>query len=119
MFLLQNVCAGTAFGGGFWCNGNLVSEGATRYEVLSECGEPDFKDLRFEKRVKRDYYRNLFPRGEWGWYREQEFYREPYLAIEEVVIEEWTYNFGPARFIRYLIFENGRLSQIETGEYGF
>ncbi|MGD8614030.1 MAG: DUF2845 domain-containing protein [Desulfobacterales bacterium] len=30
----------------------------------------------------------------------------------------WIYNFGPTRFIYYLTFVNGRLSRIQTGEYG-
>ena len=56
---------------------------------------------------------------QWRWYREKELYREPYLAVEDILIEEWTYNLGPTRFIRYLIFENGRLVDIKTGDYGF
>ncbi|WP_082048073.1 DUF2845 domain-containing protein [Geoalkalibacter ferrihydriticus] len=39
----------------------------------------------------------------------------PYPAV----VDEWTYNFGPRRFLLHLIFENGRLRQIETGGYGF
>lgn len=104
---------------GFWCANNLITEGMSRFEVISRCGEPDYKDIRFEKRIKRDYYRDLFMAEQWRWYREQELYREPYLAVEEVVIEEWTYNLGPTRFLRYLIFENGRLVDIKTGDYGF
>jgi hypothetical protein len=30
----------------------------------------------------------------------------------------WIYNFGPTRFIYYLTFVNGRLTRIQTGEYG-
>ena len=104
---------------GFWCSNNLITEGTSRFKVLSQCGEPDYKDIRFEKRIKRDYYRDLFMSEQLRWYREKELYREPYLAVEEILIEEWTYNLGPTRFIRYLIFENGRLVDIKTGDYGF
>jgi hypothetical protein len=104
---------------GLWCGNALITEGTSRFEVLARCGEPDYKIARFEKRIKRDYYRDLFMAERWRWYREEELYREPYLAVEEVLIEEWTYNLGPTRFIRYLIFENGKLVDIKTGDYGF
>lgn len=37
---------------------------------------------------------------------------------EKVKIDEWTYNRGPAEFIRYLRFENGILTNIATGDKG-
>ena len=103
----------------FWCGGKLITEGLTKYEILSRCGEPDHKDFRYETRIKRDYYRDLFPSNTVYRYREREKYREPLFVDEEVLIEEWTYNLGPTRFIRYLIFENGRLIDIVAGDYGF
>jgi hypothetical protein len=103
----------------FWCGGKLISAGLTKYEIQSRCGEPDHKDYRYEKRIKRDFYRDLFLSGELYRYREREKYREPLFVDEEILIEEWTYNLGPTRFIRYLIFENGRLVDIFTGDYGF
>lgn len=50
---------------------------------------------------------------------EKDLYREPLFVEEFVEIEEWTYNLGSTRFIRYLIFENGVLVDIITGDYGF
>jgi len=35
-----------------------------------------------------------------------------------VVQEVWTYDFGPQRFMRRLVFEGGRLLGIETLGYG-
>jgi hypothetical protein len=32
--------------------------------------------------------------------------------------ERWTYDFGKSYFLRYLLFWNGRLAQVEEGEYG-
>jgi hypothetical protein len=111
--------SGQAYGDGFWCDGKLISTGNNKYEVLSKCGEPDYKEARFEKRIRRDFYRDLFRSRELPQYREREQYREPLFVEEEVMIEEWTYNLGPTRFIRYLTFENGRLVDISTGDYGF
>ena len=104
---------------GFFCGGKLISIGDTKYEVINKCGEPAFIDVRTEKRIKRDYYRELFPWWDFGRYSDRRVYREPFLVIEEVIIEEWTYNFGPTRFIRYLTFENSKLVDVITGEYGF
>jgi hypothetical protein len=40
-------------------------------------------------------------------------------VLETVEIEEWPYNLGPTSFMLYLTFENGRLTRIESGEYGY
>ena len=112
--------SGQAFGDAFWCGSKLVLDGATKYEVLSKCGEPDYKEVRTERRIKRDFYRDLFSQRFPDRYRqERDHYRDPLFTVEDVVIEEWTYNFGPTKFIRYLLFEDGRLVNISTGDYGF
>jgi hypothetical protein len=41
------------------------------------------------------------------------------FAKELVTVEEWEYNLGPTKFIRYLRFENGRLIRITDGDYGY
>jgi hypothetical protein len=35
-----------------------------------------------------------------------------------VTIERLTYDFGPDRFIQILTFENGKLTNMRTGDYG-
>jgi len=35
-----------------------------------------------------------------------------------VAIDEWTYDFGPTRFVRYLTFEQSRLISVTEGDYG-
>jgi hypothetical protein len=104
---------------GFWCKNSLITVGDTKYEVINRCGEPDYKDFRVEKRIMRDFYRDLFISGIVDMYSERRLYREPRYAVEEVIVEEWIYNLGPTRFLRYLVFENGRLVNISTGDYGF
>jgi hypothetical protein len=47
------------------------------------------------------------------------FNRWPLFVKELVTIEEWEYNLGSNRFIRYLRFENGRLTRITEGDYGY
>lgn len=37
----------------------------------------------------------------------------------DVTVDEWSYNFGPYQPIAIFRFENGLLSRIETGDYGY
>ena len=86
------------------CGSRIVSEGAYQFEVLKKCGEPAFVD----ERVNYDVTRPLPPR--------QNLSRE---YRESIIIEEWTYNFGPRKFMRLLRFENGILEQIHLLDYGY
>lgn len=101
------------------CGSRIVTIGEPRASVRAKCGEPADKEVRYEKRIARDFYRDLFPPRGYERQREREKYREPLFVEVFVEIEEWTYNLGPTSFIRYLTFENGRLVSIETGDYGY
>jgi hypothetical protein len=79
--------------------GNILSIGDTKFEVLRKCGPPDFSE-------SRDADELVISR----------FDRSRRTTIR---IDEWTYNFGPRRFLLHLIFEDGRLKRMETGGYGF
>ena len=94
------------------CSGSIVSIGDTKSQVIGKCGEPNHIESWEEERIKKDYYHSYDP------HRSYEGYREPFLVKEYVTIEEWTYNRGPTSFIRYLLFENGRLKKINLGEKG-
>ena len=37
----------------------------------------------------------------------------------DVAVDEWSYNFGPYQPIVLFRFDNGRLTRIETGDYGY
>jgi len=91
---------------GFYCGHFLITEGDYKVQVLEKCGNPDYYESRVE-------YRATVLRG-WG-------IPQPGLDIvqqEPVRIDEWTYDFGPRRFMQWLYFENGRLFQIKTLGYG-
>jgi len=98
------------------CGTKLVHKGDSKAEVIQKCGEPDFVETWEEERIQRDYYHvSTFSNrlGEYYWYR------EPFLVKELIRIEEWTYNFGSTRFIRFLRFENGLLRDLSRGGYGY
>ena len=72
------------------CDHSVLRTGMGTFDVLARCGEPAFQDLRLEV---------------WG--------------PGEVLVEVWTYDFGPRAFVRFLVFVDGKLARIDTGGYGY
>lgn len=105
------LAAGDAAADGMRCNNRLVSKGDATYAVRSRCGEPNDATRRVETRTERRRVR--VPCGPAGGLcdRVQE-------VSTDVVIDEWTYDFGPQQFVRYLTFVDGKLYDIATGSYG-
>jgi hypothetical protein len=86
------------------CGSKLVAEGDTRAAVEARCGPP--ADVARRTR--------LAPAVVWR-------HGRPYHVGEgpiDVVVEEWTYNFGPQRFMRRVRFEDGIVVRIDTLGYG-
>lgn len=102
--LLLFLCiAETAEASSLRCGRNLVQTGDHKLDVLQKCGDPDYADQRLGVAGSRFRY----PRGT--------------LEIdqyEQIVIDEWIYNFGPTQFKQYLRFENGILIEIRDLDYG-
>ena len=90
----------------FRCGSKLVSEGDTRFDVVSKCGEP--VDVITERSVFR---RPVI----WSHGRPQ-FIGRDYI---EVAVESWVYNLGPNKFMRRVRFEDGIVAEIETLGYGY
>jgi len=78
---------------GFRCDGKIVKRGDRSFEVRSVCGEPDV----------------VVPL--------HSVYTVRYGHVPTQ--EEWQYNLGPHRLMRFLRFRNGRLTQVRTGNHGF
>jgi hypothetical protein len=95
---------------GFRCkSGRLVSVGDRMAEVSNRCGEPDAVSRRIEKRkVKHKVSR-------WVGNVEESFIEEQEI---DVPLDEWTYDMGPHSFTRYVVFEDGRVIDVATGDYG-
>ena len=80
------------------CDLDSFSMGTTSLEVAQKCGQPDARERRIETVTV------------------------PALGGRQktaVVVEEWTFNLGPRRFMRILTFRNGNLVGVRTGEKGF
>jgi hypothetical protein len=74
--------------------GRLVQVGDSSRKVEKRCGPPDAREPVVDERCTDQGY------------------------CTRRVGERWTYDFGQTYFVRYLLFWNGRLAQIEEGEYG-
>lgn len=87
--------------GTMMCNGGIVSIGDTAGEVIGKCGSPATATKREEKILEKDS-RNNRPQ-----------------KISTVAIDDWTFNFGPNQFQYQVILANGRVSRIESLNYGY
>jgi hypothetical protein len=108
----SGVMASDVMDSDFICGSGIITIRDHKYDVLRKCGEPSHVDLWEEVRIKRDFGSGLLE-------TEMEWRRWPLFAKELVTVEEWEYNLGSTRFIRYLRFENGRLIRITVGDYGY
>jgi hypothetical protein len=80
------------------CKGGIVSPGDALAEVVRKCGEPSQRYQRTEKRGEE---------------------LKGVKTVSTVVIDDWTYNFGPNEFMYQMLFENGRVVKIESLDYGY
>lgn len=95
---------------GFRCaNGRLVSVGDRMREVQIRCGDPDAINQRIERRRIKQQVTKWVDNVAVTYVEEREV---------EVPIEEWTYDLGRNAFIRYVMFETGRVIDVATGGYG-
>ncbi len=78
----------------------IVSRGDRKIEVLKKCSAPTFVEKWRERQLV------LGHRG---------FGRE-WLKVQ---VEEWTYNLGSNKLMHFLTFNNSKLVDIESGDYGF
>ncbi|NNL76875.1 MAG: DUF2845 domain-containing protein [Desulfobacterales bacterium] len=103
------------------CGSRLITIGDYKARVLSECGQPDHIDVWQEERVYRFHSHPRY----YGIYDNYEYrhpdndYEKPYRIKKLVIVEKWTYNHGPGRFMDHLKLENGIVRRITSGDYGF
>ncbi|MEO7386245.1 MAG: DUF2845 domain-containing protein [Gammaproteobacteria bacterium] len=101
----------------FRCGSKVVSDGDHYSKVLQYCGEPIGVQERviYREGVTRPRFRADGPNG---MQLDQEVlqYNRSYV---EVLVEEWTYNFGPRRLMQLVRFENGFVTEVEQLGYGY
>ena len=84
------------------CGSSIVSKGDSSFKIKKLCGEPLYID-------------------QWEViYSETNSNSNVKSKLEKTEIHEnWTYNFGSSKLVRYLRFVDKELVDIETGSYGF
>ncbi|MDY7227993.1 DUF2845 domain-containing protein [Hyalangium rubrum] len=85
------------------CGTGLVADGASKTDVLMKCGEPIAKDSRTERTEVKT---------------RDEDSDSSTKQITETHIEEWTYNFGPTKFMQVVVFKNGLLVEVRSANRG-
>jgi len=98
--ILLVAAASQAAESDFRCANKIIAVGDRKFDVLRKCGEPSNVEVRQEVRTRNLGSVVLGPE------RRIQIYPAPFLVDELVTIEEWEYNSGPTKFIRYLTFEN-------------
>jgi hypothetical protein len=110
-FISAVSLGGQARANGLRCENRWIGIGDSLYEVRSLCGTPDAVAQRVEHRTLKRVVAVPCPRGP----------ARCTVVVQdtiEVAIDEWTYDFGPQRFVQYLLFESGKLVAVESGGYG-
>jgi hypothetical protein len=80
-----------------------LAEGKLELEIVARCGEPAVTD---------------------GWEEETRVMerldgRTISGAASIVPVEVWTYDFGPRQLVRFVRFEGGKVTTVETGSDGY
>ncbi len=114
-FALLLLAAGPA--SAFRCGNKIVSEGDHYTKVLKICGEPIGVQERVIYREGRTRPR-VRVEGPNGIRIEEEVLRYDRSYVE-ILVEEWTYNFGPHRLMQLVRFENGFVDDVDQLGYGF
>jgi hypothetical protein len=84
------------------CEPTAIRVGDSTYDLLSQCGDPVFRDVR-EEQVSIAESDGQVAMG----------------TSTTVVKETWTYDFGPRAFVRYVQVRDGRVTGVRTGSYGY
>ena len=121
------------------CEDRVVSIGDYKQDVENICGPPTFVDISQAEKTIKIYQKisrekiddqkhksknsEIKKKYDKKYQDNDQDIDENYRLINErtflINIEEWTYNFGPSRFIQTLTFKNDQLFSIIAGYYGY
>jgi len=80
-------------------SGQLITNGLTKLDVISKCGQPDLKEVASINSVGTSDRRHF--------------------RVTTSVVEVWHYNCGEGRFNKSLFFDGSTLALVtHTGQYG-
>lgn len=102
-FALASGFLATADASALRCGQRLISIGDHEAKLLHYCGEPLSVESRYAQGIYVGDAQHGFVPG----------------LFQNVVVEEWTYNFGPHRLMRIVRIEDGIVTDIRRLGYGF
>lgn len=86
----------------FRCGTRIITRGDHAEKILKFCGEPVSVQTRLQTRGYVSELGRVFPG-----------------VVEEIVVEEWTFNLGPHQLMRLVRLENGFVTEIKHLGYGY
>jgi hypothetical protein len=110
--LANLLMMGPASAAAMRCGTRLVTDGDTQEEVVRNCGEPVQTNSRFITRASTYYNKRTSQ-------TQLTNERGGYYFSEEILIEEWIFNFGRNKLMRKVTFENGIVVDVDTLKYGY
>ena len=84
------------------CDGGIVSLGDRKLDLLSRCGQPTLEEPPAGVQI-----------------RVETPHAGPVSIVRTVVVERWSYDFGPQRFVAVVELRDGKLARVERGGYGY
>lgn len=96
------------------CGQRIVATGDSTYAVRSLCGEPAERRQRAETVMELRKVSVACASSKTPHRRCERVER----VAREVQIDEWTYDFGPQRFVQILTFVDGTLETVAAGGRG-
>jgi hypothetical protein len=87
---------------GFRCGARIVVPGDSVKKLLQACGQPANVQSRYSQRTYTDDHGRTW-----------------HGFIEDVQIEEWTYNLGPYQLMRRIRVENGVVTDVRELGRGY
>ena len=80
----------------FRCGSRIITRGDPAEKILQYCGEPDAVTRRLKERPYVSHS-GIVMHG----------------VLQEVVVEEWTYNLGPRVLMRVVLLEDGYVEEVK------
>jgi hypothetical protein len=87
----------------FRCGTRIIARGDHVTKLLEFCGEPANVQSRYAQRSLVGNFGRVYVPS----------------YVEEVLIEEWTYNLGPYQLMRTVRIENGVVAEVRNLGYGY
>jgi hypothetical protein len=100
--LLLVPCGPSSAAQAFHCGPRIIARGDPAEKLLEFCGDPTNVERHYAQRTAVDRYGRLLS----GF-------------VEDVLIEDWTYNLGPYQLMRRVRLEDGLVTDIRHLGYGY